>query len=203
MRRRIAVLGVALVMLIGCTSTGVTPPVSQVGGPTGVSGASVGPSPTHPGPTATSPSGSTGAPVGCVNPPPDLAAIVSLEPYARLECFAGGSLTFAATVSKPIQDCGVGPRVSPSWFCLPGVFLSVPSTSSDGDFPLLPVYWNPSSGLRPASFPADQTLTFTGHFDDPAAATCRISSAPAGQSPEPTADVVLSCRQAFIVSAVR
>ncbi|HEX7473007.1 MAG TPA: hypothetical protein VF323_07975 [Candidatus Limnocylindrales bacterium] len=136
-----------------------------------------------------------------MNPPPDLAAIVALDPRTRLNCFGRSALTFVATISKPILDCGVGPRIAPAWFCLPGVFLAVPNAGPDGFMPPLDVYWNPASGLTAARFAAGRTVRITGHFDDPAAATCHVTSSPKGQSPEPHAAVVLACREAFIVIA--
>jgi len=172
-------------------------------------------SPTPPAASPVAPSASTlsdahssaptasGSPAGgCINPPPDLATIVAVEPSARLACFGGSSLTFTATVSKAISDCGVGPRVEPAWFCLPGVFLDVPNPSVTADLPPLDVYWNPTSGLKPASFVTGAGLQITGHFDDPAASTCHVTDVAAGQSPPAPDQVVLACREAFIVSAV-
>jgi len=141
-------------------------------------------------------------PSGCVNPPPDLATIVAFDPAARLACFGGSPLTFSAVVGKAISDCGVGPRVEPTWFCLPGVFLVVPDPKASADLPPLDVYWNPNSGLKPASFVVGASVTITGHFDDPAAATCKVTEVPAGQSPPAPVQVVLACREAFIVSVV-
>ena len=102
---------------------------------------------------------------------------------------------------KPISDCGLGPRIAPTWFCLPGIFLGVPGASSDSGLMPLDAYWDPSSGLKAASFPAGATIQVTGHFDDPAAQSCHVTSA-AGQSPEPAAEVVLACRETFIVTGV-
>lgn len=127
---------------------------------------------------------------------------MALDARARLACFRGSSLSFDATISKPILDCGVGPRVEPAWFCLPGVFVTVPDASPDSGFQALDVYWDPASGLTPKSFPVARTVRITGHFDDPAASSCRVTSVPKGQSPEPPGDVVLGCREAFIVTAV-
>ena len=124
-----------------------------------------------------------------------------LDARARLACFGGSSLSFDATISKPILDCGIGPRVEPAWFCLPGVFLAVPDASPDTGLQSLDAYWDPASGLTPTSFTAGRTMRITGHFDDPAASTCHVASVPKGQSPEPPGAVVLGCREAFIVTA--
>lgn len=132
-----------------------------------------------------------------------MTAVVLLDLPARLSCFGGSTITFDATVSKPIQDCGVGPRVSPTWFCFPGVFLAVPNAAPDSGLGALDAYWSPASGLTPKSFPPGKTVRITGHFDDPAASSCRVTSVPKGQSPEPHAAPVLGCRETFIVTAVR
>jgi len=168
-----------------------------------VVGCSAGTSPTPTAATAgtsVAPAGSaTGSPLaGCRTPQqvPDLAAISALDPAARLACFGGSALSFTASIGKPIEDCGVGPVVEPRWFCLPGVFLVAPDSSA-GAGASLPAYWDPSSGLTTASFPADQTVTITGHFDDAAAANCHVVG-----SSSPASDVVLACREAFVVTAV-
>jgi hypothetical protein len=158
-------------------------------------------SPSMPVAATASPSPTAGPSGGCVNPPTDLVAIVSLDPAARLACFGWSTLTFEAVVFKPIGDCGAGPQLVPGWFCLPGVFLAPPNAPLDGS-QLIAVYWNPASGLKPASFPYRQTLRITGHFDDPAARTCHLVGGPAGQVTEPPADVVLACRETFVVTAV-
>jgi hypothetical protein len=139
--------------------------------------------------------------MGCLNPPPDLVTVVVLDAGARLSCFGASSLTFEAVVFKAIMDCGVGPRIDPAWFCLPGVFLAPPNAPLDGS-QLIAVYWNPASGLKPTSFPGGQTLRITGHFDDPAALTCHLAGVPSSQVTEPPADVVLACRETFVVTAV-
>lgn len=144
----------------------------------------------------------TPGPSGCVNPPPSLATVVALDPPARLACFGAASLSFTAIVSKAISDCGIGPRVQPGWFCLPGVFLDAPSPPATTDAPPLDVYWNPASGLKPASFIAGASVEITGHFDDPAALTCHVTDVPAGQSPPTSDQVILACRETFIVSVV-
>jgi hypothetical protein len=199
----------SLLVLSGCAGAGASrTPGASAPGASATSFASA--SPANSAPPASSPSPTesarppaTSLPSGCVNPPPDLSAIVALDASTRLTCFGGSSLTFAATVSKAILDCGIGPRVEPAWFCLPGVFLAVPNASPDSGVVPLDVYWNPSSGLTPASFPADKTVQITGHFDDPAASTCHVTSVPAGQSSEPSDQVVLTCRETFIVTAAR
>ena len=200
---RLTVLVVAPLLLMGCSVAGPIASPATLSAGVGASSSPAAPTASPP-PTssaATPATPSSPEPSGCDNPPPDLTAIVVLDPPAQLACFGASSLTFQATVLKPISDCGVGPRIAPTWFCLPGIFLAVPGSASDSGLPPLAAYWNPSSHLTPASFPADATIGVTGHFDDPAAATCRATST-SGPSPEPAAEVVLGCRETFVVTKV-
>jgi hypothetical protein len=203
MKRKLTILAGATLLLIGCS---VGAPVASPAAPSTAVAASASSVPpiasAVPGPTAASAT-TTASPVpsGCRNPPPDLAAIVVLTQGARLACFGASTLTFKATVSKPISDCGLGPRILPAWFCLPGIFLAVPDNSPDSGLMPLAAYWDPGSRLTSASFPADRTVQITGHFDDPAARGCHLASA-SGQSPEPAAQIVMACRETFVVTAV-
>jgi hypothetical protein len=203
MKRGLVALVVATNLVVGCSvaAPAGSPAPSSAGA--GSPGTSAVPSPqatSAPSVVASRPPASA-TPSGCVNPPPDLAAIVRLDLDARLACFGGSSLTFAATVLKPISDCGIGPRIAPAWFCLPGIFLAIPGASSDSGLMPLDAYWDPSSGLKPASFATGATIQVTGHFDDPAARSCHGMSA-AGQSPEPAAQVVMACRETFVITSV-
>jgi len=203
MNRGLTGLVVATLLLIGCSVAGPTASLGRPSAGVGGSGSPAMPTAsTPPAPTvATLTPPTSPMPSGCSNQPPDLAAIVVLDPAARLACFGASTLTFQATIFKPISDCGVGPRIAPAWFCLPGIFLAVAGGASDNGLPPLAAYWDPGSRLTPASFPADGTVQIAGHFDDPAARTCHITSA-SGASPEPAAEVVLGCRETFVVTTV-
>jgi hypothetical protein len=207
MLRQIGSVLAAALVVAACQSTASLAPTTAVS-PTlatdssnpGVAGLATPSAVTSPAPTLV-PTPTPG-PSGCVNPPPSLATVVALDPPARLACFGAASLSFTAIVSKAISDCGIGPRVQPGWFCLPGVFLDAPSPPATTDAPPLDVYWNPASGLKPASFIAGASVEITGHFDDPAALTCHVTDVPAGQSPPTSDQVILACRETFIVSVV-
>jgi hypothetical protein len=207
MLRQIGSVLAAALVVAACQSTASLAPTTAVS-PTlatdssnpGVAGLATASAVTSPAPTLV-PTPTPG-PSGCVNPPPNLATVVALDPPARLACFGAASLSFTAIVSKAISDCGIGPRVQPGWFCLPGVFLDAPSPPATTDAPALDVYWNPASGLKPASFIAGASVEITGHFDDPAALTCHVTDVPAGQSPPTSDQVILACRETFIVSVV-
>jgi hypothetical protein len=203
MNRSLAGLVLVALLLAGCSVAASTASPATPSAGFGASGSPATPTVSAPpAPTAATVTPPISPmPSGCSNPPPDLAAIVDLDPATQLACFGGSTLTFKATVFKPISDCGVGPRIAPAWFCLPGIFLAVPAGTSDSGLPPLAAYWDPSSHLTPASFPADSTVQITGHFDDPAARTCHLTSV-SGQSPEPAAQIVLACRETFVVTAV-
>jgi hypothetical protein len=46
-----------------------------------------------------------------------------------------------------------------------------------------------------------RSLRITGHFDDPAAQTCRETQAPFGGATTPPQQVIDSCRRVFVLTA--
>jgi hypothetical protein len=138
----------------------------------------------------------------CGNSPPDAATIIALDPADRLACFGDASLTFAAVVGMPITDCGMGRRIA-AGFCLPGVVLLAPNAgeASAG----LAAYWDlpaAPTATTPPALVAGTSVRVTGHLDDATAQMCHLSSGPPGQPTQPPTEVVLSCREEFIVDAV-
>ncbi len=166
---------------------------------------------------------------GCPSPRPDLALILALDPGQRLACFGRSALTFQATAVATEVDC-VPIRVDPAWlWCPPAAFLAPPGTAASWPgsdpvawthrsappddtlmiaaigVPTLSVYAAPGSGVDQAQFVPGAIMLVTGHFDDPAAAACRVVAAqlePDLQVPT-AAEVVLVCREAFVVTSVR
>lgn len=165
---------------------------------------------------------------GCPGPRPDLALILALDPGQRLACFGRLALTFQATAVATEVECHPI-QVDPAWlWCPPAAFLAPPGTAASwpGSDPVawthrsappddtlmiayvggptLEVYAAPSSGVDQAQFVPGAIMLVTGHFDDPAAAACRVVAQPAPdvQVP-PAAEVVLVCRGAFVVTSVR
>jgi hypothetical protein len=183
----------AAVVMVACTAT----PAASVGASGGPTEAA-----TQAGPSAEVPTVGP-VPSECVSPPLDLATIVALDAAARLACFGSTTLMFEATVGKAISDCGIGPRIDPSWFCLPGIFLMPPNASPDAGLSPLAAYWDPASGLVPSSFTSGMSVQVTGQFDAPAAQTCHVVDAPTGQPTEAPADAILSCREEFVITSVR
>jgi hypothetical protein len=164
---------------------------------------------------------------GCPGPRPDLALILALDPGQRLVCFGRSALTFQATAVATEVDCHPI-QVDPAWlWCPPAAFLAPPGTTASWSgsnpiawthgsappddtltafvgVPMLEVYAAPGSGVDQAQFVPGAIMLVTGHFDDPAAAACRVVAQPAPDvEVPPAAEVVLVCRQAFVVTSVR
>ena len=166
---------------------------------------------------------------GCPSPRPDLASILALDRGQRLACFGRSALTFQATAVATEVDC-VPIKIDPAWlWCPPAAFLAPPGTASSWPRsdpvawthrsaqpddtlmiafvggPTLEVYAAPGSGVDQAKFVPGAIMIVTGHFDDPAAAACRVVAAqlePDLRAPT-AAEVVLWCREAFVVTSVR
>jgi hypothetical protein len=129
-------------------------------------------------------------------PPPcpghvDLAAVLALQPLERLACFGADSLMFTA----PQVPCGVadGPwSFEPAWLAAPsGCGLSIDASEAIL-FRVPPGVTDPGMAVP---------LTIRGHFDDPAASRCRITSSD-DEYPAPTAEeAVVRCRTEFVVEA--
>jgi len=166
---------------------------------------------------------------GCPSPRPDLALILALHHGERLACFGRSAVTFQATAVATEVDC-VPIQVDPAWlWCPPAAFLAPPGTAGSWPGldavawthrsappddtlmiafiggPTLDVYAAPGSGVDQAKFVRGAIMIVTGHFDDPAAASCRVVAAqlePDLRAPT-AAEIVLWCREAFVVTSVR
>jgi hypothetical protein len=172
------------------------------------------PSPTRTAPTAdartpsppTSPSHSPTPLADCVNPP-TVATLVDLlqsqdlstDPLGDpLACYGSAPLTFDAVWRGGGEvDCPTAPE--PAWLA-----CSAYSLQAFGDTrklaPELFVAVPPS--VR-ASLPKPfSNIRVTGHFDDPAAQTCRETNQPDAQSLAPVAVIVEGCRRAFVITKV-
>ncbi len=214
---------------IGCSATNPSvQPSGTVGqGPTPTDLASTLPTSTLP----TSTPDAAGSPLGgCPGPQPGLAAILAIDPGQRLACFGRSTVTFQAAAVATEVDC-VPVQVEPAWlWCPPAAFLAPPGTADSrpgadsgawatgsaptddrlilafaANVPMLEVYAAPGSGVDPAQFFPGAIVQVTGHFDDPAATACRVVAAqpePGWQVPTP-AEVVLACREAFVVTSVQ
>ncbi len=106
-------------------------------------------------------------------------------------CECGGTTSEAATPSWLIDPLGL------SAFYLRGPI--VPAATGPGGFGVMIDPAHPVTAPNPGT-----EVELTGHFDDPAAATCRISPLPgAFGRVRPRAQSVALCRQAFVAEAIR
>lgn len=145
---------------------------------------------------------------GCVNPPTvtTLADLLesqdlSTDPLGDpVACYGNAPLTFDATwYGLGEAHCPTAPE--PAWLACspyglhpfgdtrkfaPELFVAVPPSVS-------------LSVLLTESFPQ---IRVTGHFDDPAAQTCRETNQPDAQSLAPVAVMIERCRRTFVVTQV-
>ncbi len=137
--------------------------------------------------------------VGCVGSPPDVAVVSGqTDPVA---CFGNAPLTFDALLDGAgAVDCPGS--VEPAWLYCPddGVLMLVGETRKLGA-PFLLLVVDPTSGFSLSAY-FGTNVRVTGHFDDPAAQTCRENGSFPGESPRPAAGVIESCRVTFVVTDV-
>lgn len=145
----------------------------------------------------------------CINPPIDAITLVfQTDPVA---CYGGADLTFPAHFTGGVGAIDCPAELEPAWFaCQAFVTLSgLPGTAQVPEVRLAarsraPFYF---AVLHPRveSFrhQLGGAVSVTGHFDDPAAQTCRyaIWSVPS-ESPPPSEEVVLRCRSTFVITAM-
>jgi hypothetical protein len=137
-------------------------------------------------------------PVGCRAEPSltDLSNYVWPESDA-LACWRDSALSFNAERIAGIVDCFS--RVVPDWLACPQVLLyEVGDTGKVGVAQLI-VAIDPARDL---AWPMNTAVRVTGHFDDPAAQTCRQAEGPTLGTPQPEADTIESCRRTFVVTQV-
>jgi hypothetical protein len=160
------------------------------------------PSPTDAG----TPSPTASLPVGCINPPTDITTLIDLQSTGPLDpagdpvaCYGNAPLTFDATwLGGGVADCPSAPE--PAWLaCSANSLRAVGDTRKMGG-PDLWVAVDPSVSVS-LSAPFAQ-VRVTGHFDDPAAQTCREIGSMPGESPRPAAEVIESCRRIFVIAEV-
>lgn len=159
-----------------------------------------------PGSDSSSPT--PGAYTACVIPPSDFESVVrSLEETDALECYGDAELTFdAAWTGGPggAIDC---PPVEPEWFsCQSSVMITRPegvaavvlaATTGPNDLAMWVAVHPDSEIVRDQPWQGDARIT--GHFDDPAAQTCRYVV----DSPDlPVSEAIDTCRHTFVVTAL-
>jgi hypothetical protein len=155
---------------------------------------------------------SEAVPADCVNPPPDVTTLIEQE--RPVACYGDAELTVqahAATLSG-VMDCPGA--LEPAWLACGGqqVELFALQTGALPDVLLAakvpnrgPSMWatvHPDSGLD-LHRGLDGAVTVTGHFDDPAAATCRHTAWAESLGPAPPlAEVIAGCRSRFVITQI-
>lgn len=143
----------------------------------------------------------------CPTPAPTVVEdFLAMPPSLWPICFGEATLTVRGVVT----ECGCGgttsQQASPAWLIdslgFAALYLSgpvVPAATGPGGFG---VRIDPA---HPASIPRPGTIVEArGHFDDPAALSCRVWPLPDAFGPVvPRTQTVALCRQAFVVTAIR
>ncbi|MFH1474499.1 MAG: hypothetical protein ABIG85_01425 [Chloroflexota bacterium] len=119
---------------------------------------------------------------------------------AALECYGNRTLRFTAFVRDPGEvGWTYNYGLQPAWFRGLGLFVATTSGLKPGHGPFTALAVPPGLGNLQAKH-AGHWVVVTGHFDDPAAATCTATGEP-GIAPG-AADAVMICRSTFVVSSV-
>jgi hypothetical protein len=137
--------------------------------------------------------------IACPDSPMTADDLGALQPLEALHCYGRNDIVVTGVVETPC--CGyVGPfAYSPAWLAHPQVPAFLRAGFAHGGFREAP-----GAGLEVPE--RGDVVRVTGHFEDPAATTCRVSvdeSFWGDASPEPVqlpaaASVVLGCRATFV-----
>ena len=199
-QRPLRAIAMVLIVLAGAacgtgTQSATPTPSAAIPSTTPIPSATLIPSATPPGPTPV-PAQTPAA--DCVNPPPDIAALSDqTDPVA---CYGNAPLTLDAYPIGAAVDCPVS--VEPAWLWCPSGDLRLVGETRKVGAPDLLVTVDPASGAS-LSGHFNTNVRITGHYDDPAAQTCRETGRVAGMgTPEPAAVTVERCRRTFVVTQV-
>ena len=140
-------------------------------------------------------------PNACAPAPSDFVSFTVLDRAIAIGCFGSAPLTFSAW-SAACDGCyGESSGYDPAWLASPArnqLFLNPLAQDGGGQ----QVVVSPTLKMDPAW--TAHWIEVTGHFDDPAAATCRYTPSPADDAYYSGQYwTVVSCRQQFVVTAVR
>ena len=129
--------------------------------------------------------------------PTTIHEIDALLPLERLSCFGSQDLTLTGPVEAwGVTGCVFAPEYSPAWLIGSGCGGGVRFAGTTG--PPIDFITAPESGLAEPPTPAG--IRFIGHFEDPAAPSCRlvdpgeVIGAPSG------AALVLHCRTILVIT---
>jgi hypothetical protein len=186
---------VAIAVLAGLQLNNLIPDVGE---------SSPSPTITEPSPSATP---SASLPAGCVNPPTDITTLIALQSTGPLDpgvdpvaCYGSAPLTFDATwYGGGVADCPSAPE--PAWLACSSFSLQAAGDTRKVGAPQLFVAVDPSVSLSISE--AYAQVRVTGHYDDPAAQTCRETQLGGGaESLAPAAETIERCRRTFVVTEV-
>ncbi|HYN64642.1 MAG TPA: hypothetical protein VES36_08560, partial [Candidatus Limnocylindrales bacterium] len=140
---------------------------------------------------------------GCVNPPTDINTLIGqqVDPDADpVACYGDAPLTFDATwLGGGVADCPSAPE--PAWLACSAFSLQAAGDTRKVGAPQLFVAVHPSASVS-VSEPYAQ-VRVTGHYDDPAAQTCRETQLGGGaETLAPVATTIEQCRRAFVITEV-
>jgi hypothetical protein len=204
---RVTAILVVVLMLVGCGSV-VVSTFTEVATES-PSAATPTASPPSPTPTAPpTPSDRTPS-AECINPPADVLTLAyQSDPVA---CYGDAALTVDAYLTGGGAIDGPCIYVEPAWFaCGSWVDLVVvrkTATTPSIILAYVSIYSPFFATIDPAAEPMDQfmgsNVRVTGHFDDPAALTCRYTAGSGWPTAEFTAsDLISSCRGLFVITTI-
>jgi len=145
-----------------------------------------------------SPEPTASLPAYCVSEP-DLADLRELiwPTTDAVACYGDTPLTFEASWGGGgVADCPKMPE--PAWLACSAYSLRPVGETGKVGVPELFVAVDPASDFPQPEAGTD--VRVTGHFDDPAASTCRETETGGGETPAPAAETVEHCRRQFVVT---
>ncbi len=192
-RRMTALLGILLIAALGCQ-----------GAPAATEATSLSSSST----TLTRSAGQDGLPsvipsltttTTCPEDTIEVGDLLPMSPIERLVCLEDRPITLDAYIPWQEHVCGET-GIKPSWLgeCLEVIDLHDEASDFSAD---LPARVHPSTGLQAHTLSQQLWVRVTGHYDDPAALTCRQTPQP-GTVAEPVEATILECRRQFVITAL-
>ncbi len=129
----------------------------------------------------------------------ELAFILSMEPTERLACFGADEVRFEAYYPQSFGAGGCpGDEIAGDGWLRPCVLEGIVVYPQPGDANGLLVHLHPDMGVPIGTVP-HSWLTIQGHFDDPAAQTCRkVTGGAAVEDPA----FIEACRQEFVATEI-
>ncbi len=141
----------------------------------------------------------------CVTPKTDINMLIDMERAGPQDpggdpvaCYGDAPLTFDATwLGGGEVDCPAAPE--PAWLACSPFSLQAPGDTRKVGPPELFVAIHPSAS-RSVAFEPYAQVRVTGHFDDPAAKTCRETQLGDAATLAPASETIERCRREFVVT---